>query len=155
MLFLIVLNHESIHLDPMNNKNLSDEIMSHLQLQKEYMGLDLEEKALRFVAALALGLGMTLLCSLLLYLFLGYIATFVFLFLLLISIAYAANGRHRQSAEAKTAKAEEIRQSQHRLHQQLSVASPSPDLMVDLCRTFHYFRHIIREIKFLWKGKGD
>ncbi len=139
----------------MNDRNLPDEILSHLQLQKEYMGLDFEEKALRFVAALALGLGMTLLCSLLLYLFLGYIATFVFLFLLLISIAYAANGRHRQSAEAKKAKAEEIRRSQHRLHQQLSTTHPSPGLIVDLFQTFRNLQYIIREIKILFKGKGD
>lgn len=139
----------------MNDRNLSDEILSQLQLQKEYMGLDLEEKALRFVAALALGLGMTLLCCLLLYHFIGYIATFVFLFLLLMSIAFMANTQHRKSAEAKSAKAEEIRLSQQHLHQQISANRPSLGLVMEILQMFRNLQYIIREIKFLWKGKGD
>ena len=139
----------------MNEKKLSDEIMYHLQMQKEYIGLDMEEKALRFISALALMVGLTLLCSLLLYHFMGYIATFIFLFLLLISIAISAYLQHRRLVVSKISKAEEIRLSQHRMHQQLTQSNPSPDFILELCQTIQNIRHIIREVKFLFKEKGD
>ena len=77
--------HIIVNLRFMSNKNLSDEIMSNLQLQKEYICLDLEDKALRLVFIFLIGLSITLCCTGLLYHFFGYLVAWIFIVVILIN----------------------------------------------------------------------
>ena len=135
----------------MSNKNLSDEIMSNLQLQKEYICLDLEDKALRLVFIFLIGLSITLCCTGLLYHFFGYLVAWIFIVVILITLAIFTYLYLRKLSIRKGTKSEEIRISQTRLHHQLSQMSPSPDIVIQICQTIRTINQIIREVKFLFK----
>lgn len=133
--------------------NLPDEVLSNLQLQKEYVYMEMEGKFLQMIFCLALGLGVIILCTGFIYHYWGYIATFVFLALSLIVLATIAYHRHRKLTNIKLAKLKEIQLSNTRLHNHWKEMASPPDMLLSISQAIRIIFNIINEVKFLFKEK--
>lgn len=138
----------------MKDLNLPDELLSGLQLQKEYIGLQLEEKAVRLLAVTALVLAFLITGTTLLYHWGGSVVAVCFVIICLLGTAITAIYRERAITRIRKGMESRIKASQTLLKHHFIEMTTPPDTVLHLCQAIRTVSDIIREIKNLFKGKG-
>ncbi len=138
----------------MNSINLLDELLSGLQLQKEYIGLELAEKLTHLLAVTSLALALLITGTTLLYFWGGPLASLAFLVISLLITSSIAFYRKQSLAHIKKEKKAAILASQHSFKSHFKEMTTPPDTALQLCQTIRTITDIIQEVKKLFKEKG-
>lgn len=135
----------------MNDRNLPDELLVGLQLQKKYIGLQVEEKAARILAATSLSLAFLITGTVVLFYWGGVLASLCFGVVCLLALAYMAHRRECAIARTKRKMEVEIKASNALLKTHFSELASPPHTLLSLYQTIRTLIHIIREVKTLLK----
>ncbi len=135
----------------MKNLDLSDEVLSALQLQKEYIGLQLEEKIIRLLGITTLVLAFLIMGVTALYYWKGIISSIIFTVICLFIISCAAFYRKLVINRMKKDKVKAIHTSQVLLKNRLTSISAPTNSIIELYQTIRTITDIIHEIKKLFK----
>ncbi len=135
----------------MNDMNLPDELLVGLQLQKKYIGLQVEEKAVRILAATSLSLAFLITGSTVLYYWGGLLASLCFGIVCLLVLAYMAHRRSCAIARARRETEAEIKASNALLKTHFSELTAPSHTLLSLYQTIRTLIHIIREVRMLFK----
>lgn len=138
----------------MNSINLLDELLSGLQLQKEYIGLELTEKMTHLLAVTSLALALLITGTTLFYFWGGPLASLAFLVISLLITSSIAFYRKQAIAHIKKDKKEAILASQHSFKSHFKEMATPSDTVLQLCQTIRTVTDIIHELKILFKGNG-
>ncbi len=138
----------------MNSINLLDELLSGLQLQKEYIGLELTEKMIHLLAVTSLALALLITGTTLFYFWGGPLASLAFLVISLLITSSIAFYRKQAIAHIKKDKKEAILASQHSFKSHFKEMTTPSDTVLQLCQTIRTVTDIIHELKILFKGNG-
>lgn len=138
----------------MNSFNLPDKLLSGLELQKEYIGLQIEEKAVRLLTITALALAFQIAGTTIFYYWLGAYAAICFVVVSLLIVSWIGYRRQRTISHIKKSMQTDIKASQTLLKEHFIELTTPPDTILHLCQTIRTITDIIHELKILFKGKG-
>lgn len=138
----------------MNSFNLPDKLLSGLQLQKEYIELQIEEKIVRLLAIIALALAFLIAGTTFFYYWLDVLAAIGFIVACILIIAYTAYRRQRAISRIRKSMGTDIKASQMLLKENFIELTTPTDTILQLCKTIRTITDIIHELKILFKGKG-
>lgn len=137
----------------MESGKLMNELLFSLQLQKEYIGLEIEEKILQLYSIIALVLAFLITGTVLMYFWGGIIASLGFLVVFLLATASFTCIRKHTITRTKRNKKTEMEASQTSLKSHFKEMATPTDAALQLCQTIRTFADIIREVKQLFKSE--
>ena len=138
----------------MNSFNLPDKLLSGLELQKEYISLQIEEKAVRLLTITALALAFQIAGTTFFYYWLGAYAAICFVVVSLLIVSWIGYRRQRAISHIRKSIQTDIKASQTLLKEHFIELTTPPDTILQLCQTIRTITDIIHELKILFKGKG-
>lgn len=138
----------------MNSFNLPDKLLSGLELQKEYIALQIEEKIVRLLVIAALASAFLIAGTTFFYYWLGIYAAIGFVVVSLLIVSWIGYRRQQAITRIKKNMQTDIKASQTLLKEHFIELTTPPDTILHLCQTIRTITDIIHELKILFKGKG-